>query len=120
MRSYSITRRLITTVLVIELVSALCVTVVAWVYERHAHFHAFDVLLLGRADSMLGAVQDAEDASDNVMLDGTETSVPPDDVYEVADASGRILGRSSNWQGTATSVPKDRGPRESRRPGRPP
>lgn len=102
--------------LVIELVSALCVTVVAWVYERHAHFHAFDVLLLGRADSMLGAVQDAEDASDNVMLDGTETSVPPDDVYEVADASGRILGRSSNWQGTATSVPKDRGPRESRGP----
>jgi signal transduction histidine kinase len=115
-KSYSITRRLITTVLVIELVSALCVTVVAWIYERHAHFHAFDVLLLGRADSMLGAVQDAEDASDNVMLDGTETSVPPDDVYEVADASGRILGRSSNWQGNATLVPRDLGPRESRGP----
>jgi signal transduction histidine kinase len=116
-KSYSITRRLITTVLVIELVSALCVTAVAWVYERHAHFHAFDVLLLGRADSMLGAVQDAEDASDNVMLDGTETSVPPDDVYEVADASGRILGRSSNWQGSAASVLKEKGPRGSRQPG---
>jgi signal transduction histidine kinase len=116
MNSYSITRRLITTVLVIELVSALCVTAVAWIYERHAHFHAFDVLLLGRADSLLGAVQDAEDASDNVMLDGTETSVPPDDVYEVADASGRILGRSSNWQGSSASVLKDRGPKESRGP----
>jgi signal transduction histidine kinase len=116
-KSYSITRRLIATVLVIELISALCVTAVAWVYERHAHFHAFDVLLLGRADSMLGAVQDAEDANDNVMLDGTEINVPPDDVYEVADASGRILGRSSNWQGSAASVLKGRGPKESHGPG---
>ena len=117
MKPYSITRRLITTVLVIELVSALCVTAVAWIYERHAHFHAFDVLLLGRADSMLGAVQDAEDANDNVMLDGTETNVPPDDVYEVADAGGRILGRSSNWQGSAASVLKERGPKEPHGPG---
>jgi len=116
-KPYSITRRLIATVLVIELVSALCVTAVAWIYERHAHFHAFDVLLLGRADSILGAVQDAEDASDNVMLDGTETSVPPDDVYEVADASGRILGRSSNWQGSAGSMLKETRPRESHGPG---
>jgi signal transduction histidine kinase len=98
-RSYSITRRLISTVLLIELVAALCVTGVALVYERQTHFHAFDVLLRGRADSMLGAVQDAEDVNDNVMLDGTETTVPADDLYEVVDASGRILGRSANWTG---------------------
>ena len=41
----------------------------SWGYERHTHFHAFDVMLHGRADSVLGAVQDAEDAADNVMLD---------------------------------------------------
>jgi signal transduction histidine kinase len=103
MKSYSITRRLIATVLLIELISALCVTSLALVYERHVHFRAFDVLLRGRADSMLGAVQDAEDASDNVMLDGTETTVPPDDIYQVTDASGRLLGRSPNWAGN--SVP---------------
>jgi signal transduction histidine kinase len=108
MRPYSITSRLIATVLLIELVSALCVTGVALVYERQVHFRAFDVLLRGRADSMLGAVQDAEDANDNVMLDGTETTVPPDDVYQVTDASGRVLGRSAKWENTMASVPKDR------------
>jgi len=105
MKTYSIARRLIATVLLIELVSAVCVTTVAFVYERHVHFRAFEVLLRGRADSMLGAVQDAEDASDNVMLDGTEITVPPDDIYQVTDAGGRVLGRSANW--TSSSVPSE-------------
>ena len=103
MKPYSITRRLIVTVLLIELTAALCVTGIALGYERRAHFRAFDVLLRGRADSMLGAVQDAEDANDNVMLDGTEISSPPDDLYEVIDANGRVLGRSANWEGFAAS-----------------
>ena len=45
MKPYSITRRLIATVLLIELISALCVSTVALVYERHVHFRAFDVLV---------------------------------------------------------------------------
>jgi signal transduction histidine kinase len=97
MKPYSLTRRLIWIVLLIELISALCVTAVAVGYEKHMHFRAFDVLLRGRADSILGAVQDAEDAEDNVMLDGSEVTVPPEDVYEVKDSSGRVVGRSSNW-----------------------
>src|ERR1700682_1761726 len=97
MKPYSLTRRLIATVLLIELVSALCVTGVALLYERHTHFHSFDILLRGRADSMLGAVQDAEDLNDNVMLDGTEIYAPTDDIYEVKDDRGRLLGRSANW-----------------------
>jgi len=100
-KPYSISRRLIATVLLIELISALCVTGLALFYERHAHFRSFDILLRGRADSMLGAVQDAEDTNDNVMLDGTEVTVPADDVYEVVDARGRVLGRSANWRGGA-------------------
>jgi signal transduction histidine kinase len=102
MKPYSLTRRLITIVLLIELVSALCVTGVALIYERHMHFRAFDILLRGRADSLLGAVQDSEDANDNVMLDGSEASLPVDDIYEVRDASGRILGRSANWKGSSS------------------
>jgi signal transduction histidine kinase len=105
MKPYSITRRLIATVLLVELGSALCVTTVALVYERHVHFRAFDILLRGRADSLLGAVQDAEDSDDNVMLDGTETTVPEDDIHQVAEAGGRVLGRSTNWAGTM--VPSD-------------
>jgi signal transduction histidine kinase len=108
MKSYSITRRLIVTVLLIELISALCVTSLALIYERHVHFRAFDILLRGRADSLLGAVQDAEDASDNVMLDGTESTVPPDDIYQVTDASGRLLGRSPKWAGNSVPGPDER------------
>jgi signal transduction histidine kinase len=98
-RPYSIKRRLIAGVLLVELVSALCVTVVALVYERHVRFHAFDIMLRGRADSLLGAVQDAEDKQDNVMLDGTEGSLPKKDIYEVWDQNQRLLGRSANWAG---------------------
>ncbi|MBT9332293.1 sensor histidine kinase [Paracidobacterium acidisoli] len=101
MKRYSIVRRLIVTVLLTELLAALCVTGIALIYERHSHFRAFDVMLHGRADSLLGAVQDAEDTGDNVMLDGTEISLPREDVYEVRDASGRVLGRSANWSGAS-------------------
>ncbi len=68
-------------------------------YERHVRFRSFDVMLRGRADSLLGAVQDAEDTQDNVMLDGTEVNLPAEDIYQVQDASGRVLGRSPNWTG---------------------
>ena len=107
MKTYSITRRLIATVLLIELASTICVTAVAFFYERHAHFRSFDVLLRGRADSLLGAVQDAEDVNDNVMLDGTEVSIPREDIYEVKDATGRVLGKSSNWAGSSSPILQD-------------
>lgn len=100
MKPYSLTRRMIATVLLIELAAALCVSSVAFFYERHTHFRAFDVRLRGRADSVFGAVQDADDVDDNVMLDGSERTSPADDIYEVQDASGRLLGRSANWAGS--------------------
>ena len=99
MKPYSISRRLITSVLLLELASAICVAGLALVYERHTHFHAFEVMLRGRADSLLGAVQDAEDVQDNVMLDGTVVSLPSEDIYELRDANSRVLGRSHNWAG---------------------
>src|SRR5882757_4118970 len=71
MKSYSITHRLIATILLLEL---------------------------------LGAVQDAEDAQDNVMLDGTEVNLPGEDIYQVQDAGGRILGHSPNWTGPGTDL----------------
>ncbi|WP_348266392.1 HAMP domain-containing sensor histidine kinase [Edaphobacter paludis] len=99
MSPYSLTRRLVIAVLLVELLSAVALTGLALVYERHTQFHAFDIMLRGRAYSLLGAVQDAEDTADNLMLDGTEHSLPVKDIYEVRDASGRILGRSGNWNG---------------------
>jgi len=107
----SIAFRLIVAVLAVELFSAVLVVVLSFGYERHFHFHAFDVMLQGRADSVLGAVQDADDPGDNVMLDQADLHVPPEDVYEVWDAGGHLLGRSSNlkdagnWQGAGPGAP---------------
>ena len=100
-RTRSIALRLIAAVLAVELVSSVLVVLLALGYERHAHFRAFDIMLRGRADSVLGAVQDAEDAADNVMLDKADLRLPDEDIYEVYDGSGRLLGRSPNWQGAA-------------------
>ncbi len=108
MKSYSLTHRLITIVLLVELLAALSISGAAMIYERHQRFRAFDIMLRGRADSLLGAVQDAEDSQDNVMLDGTEVNFPAEDIYQVEDATGRILGRSPNWSGPGTAVPPTR------------
>ncbi len=99
-KTRSIAFRLIAAVLAVELVSAVLVIFLSWGYERHAHFRAFDVMLHGRADTVLGAVQDAEDQADNVMLDRADLHLPAEDVYEVFDERGRLLGRSPNWQGS--------------------
>jgi signal transduction histidine kinase len=102
-KTRSIAFRLIAAVLAVELVSSVLVVLLALGYERHAHFRTFDIMLRGRADSVLGAVQDAEDEADNVMLDKADLRVPDEDIYEVYDGSGRLLGRSTNWLGVAAA-----------------
>ena len=109
-RRSSIAVRLIAAVLFVELASAVLVMLVAWGYERHSHFRSFDIMVRGRADSVLGAVQDAEDVGDNVMLDLADLHVPSEDVYEVWDGRGHLLGRSANWLGsTVIHVPASNG-----------
>jgi signal transduction histidine kinase len=97
LKSTSISRRIITGVLLAELVSALVMTVISVFYERHVHFQAFDVMLHGRAESLLGAVADADDADDNLVLDTRSITIPKADLFEVQDATGRMLGRSPTW-----------------------
>jgi len=94
----SIAFRLILAVLGIELLSSVLVVALSYGYERHIHFHAFDVMLHGRVDSILGAVQEADDPGENVMLEQADLHVPPEDIYEVWDENGRLLGRSANWK----------------------
>jgi len=96
----SIALRLIAAVLAVELVSSLLVGFLSLGYERHIHFLVFDTMLKGRVDSVLGAVQDSDDARDDLMLDKADLHLPKEDIYEVYDAKGRLLGRSPNWQGT--------------------
>ncbi len=97
MKSRSIVRRLIITVLLMELLSVLCLAGVALFHERRERFRAFDVMVRGRADSLLGAVQDAEDAQDNLLIDRTGLDLPSEDVYEIRDEGGKLVGQSANW-----------------------
>jgi len=101
MRPGSIAFRLIVAVLVVELASSILSVALSFGYERHMHFHIFDVALHGRVDSILGAVQESEDGKDNVMLVKADLHLPPDDIYEVFDESGHPLGISPNWKGVA-------------------
>ena len=97
MKTYSLTRRLVTAILLVELLSALALTGLAMVYEGHTQFRSLDIMIQGRAAALMGAVQDAGDPADNVMLDLTGLSLPDRDIYEVTDAGGRMLGHSANW-----------------------
>lgn len=98
-KNRSIAFRLITAVLAVELLSSLLIGFLSFGYERHIHFQAFEATLRGRADTVLGAVQDAEDPGDNVMLDQADIHLPSKDIYEVYDTGGKLLGKSPNWQG---------------------
>ncbi|MDR3725012.1 MAG: HAMP domain-containing sensor histidine kinase [Terracidiphilus sp.] len=93
----SIAFRLIAAVLAVELVASLAAILFSLAYEHHTHFHSFDVMLRGRADSILGAVQDADDPGDNVVLDPADLPTPSDDLWEAFDDRDRLLGRSPNW-----------------------
>ncbi len=109
MKPYSLTRRLVVTVLLVELLLAAAATGLALLYERQQNLHSFDLMLRGRADSLLGAVQDAEDANDNVMLNPKALDLPQGDLYEVRDESGRIVGSSPNWNAEVERKVGERG-----------
>ena len=93
-KTRSLSSRLIGGVLLAELLCAALFSAVAIGHEMHGRRRAFDVMLRGRADSLLGAVQDAEDPEDNVTVDPTELVLPAQDVYEVLNPAGRVLGHS--------------------------
>jgi two-component system OmpR family sensor kinase len=91
MRSVSITRRLTLTVLTLEFLAAITVIGAITVHERHTQLKAFDATLLGTANSLMGAVQDAEDEADNVFLDTRSVQLGKGAVLLVEDEKGRIL-----------------------------
>jgi signal transduction histidine kinase len=109
MKPYSLTRRLVVTVLLVELVLAAAATGLTLLYERQQNLRAFDLMLQGRADSVLGAVQDSEDANDDVMLDAKALDLPHGDLYEVRDLSGRVVGSAPTWNHRVEQKIGDRG-----------
>src|SRR5579875_3235319 len=95
--SYSLRRRLIITVLLIQVALALGISGATLIYTRHDQFRAFDLMLRGRADSLLGAVQDAEDASDTVKVDLHALDLRRGDLWQVVGQNGHVLAQSARW-----------------------
>lgn len=101
MKTRSLVRRTTLAVLAIELVCALCFAGTAIWHEREVQFHSLDVSLRGRSDSLIGAVQDAEDPEDRVKVDPEEFSPSPSDVYAVYSSDDHLVGASD---GAPTAV----------------
>ena len=96
MKTTSLIRRATVTVLGIEMFCALCFAGTAVWHERRERLKVLDVTLTGRSDSLIGAVQDAEDPEDRVKVDPEEFSPPPADVYAVYSPNGQLVGASKD------------------------
>ena len=94
MQTKSITRRTVWIVLLAQIAFALALSSVMVWHEWHGRMHALDVQIAGHNDSLLGAIQDAEDPEDNIVLDPQELRLPPEDRYAVYTEGGRLVGRS--------------------------
>lgn len=90
----SLIRRAIGTVLLIEALCALAFISTALWHEGHTRLRALDVVIEGRADSLIGAVQDAEDPGDHVFVDPEEFTAPRGDFFAVFDDAGHLVGSS--------------------------
>src|SRR5260370_4509823 len=91
-------RRVVAVVLLMELLFEVSTTTLAFFYERHEYCEARDIAIRGRADSLMGAVVEAADDTDSVLLDVAGLQTPKDDLYEVWEKD-TLLGRRGNLSG---------------------
>jgi signal transduction histidine kinase len=94
MKRNSLVRRAILSVLLIELLCAAGILSTALWHEWRSRMRALDISLEGRADSLIGAVQDAEDPENNVTVNPDEFTTPRGDAFAVFNSSGRLIGQS--------------------------
>ncbi len=103
MKRRSLRRRLIVTVLALECVLLAAFAVAMQIYLWRSHMHAFNEMVRGRADSLLGQVHDAEDPGDNVAIDAAALDLKTGDLWMARDDGGRVLAQSAGWNGEALS-----------------
>lgn len=95
-KSISITRRLVGTLLILELLSALALIGAVTIHEYQVQLEAFDASLVAASESLMGAVQDAEDKDDSVLLDLRTVRIEKDAAYRVLDGKAYLLGSRGN------------------------
>ena len=100
----SIKRQIIATVLVSQFLLAMGLTLAIVLYSRAQLRAAFDIMLQGRADSVLAVIHDSEDARQALILDREKLTLPSGDLVEVRDDNSQVIWRSENWQGPPATV----------------
>src|SRR3954451_2246017 len=91
----SLVRQVTVSVLSIELLCALTFAGGSLWHEWQVRLKAVDLSLTGRSDSLIGAVQDAEDPQDSVMIDFEEFTPGRNDQFAVYNLDGTLVGASS-------------------------
>jgi signal transduction histidine kinase len=108
MKSFSLTRRLIATVVTCQLVLAVGLTLVAVMYARSELMGAFDTALEGKAMSALSLVQFTEPKPHDLTFDGSLLPPPSDpvhqDQYEIRSQDGQLIARSAGWDTVPSEV----------------
>jgi signal transduction histidine kinase len=102
MKSFSLTKRIIATVVTCQLLLAVGLTLVAVIYARTELQAAFDTALEGKALSALALVQYTETEPHALTFDATLLPPPSDtahqDQYEIRTSDGRLIARSKGWE----------------------
>ena len=99
--SASITRRLILSVLLLEVLAAFVLIATVTNHERRVRFETFDANLRATSNALLGAVQEADSADGSIRLDLRDMSLPSRAIYSVTADNGQVLGQ----RGTIPSIP---------------
>ena len=97
MKRYSLRRRLIAAVLLLECALVAGLSGASLLYLWREHMRSFDVMVRGRADSLLGQVHDAEDPGDNVAINAEALDLRGRDLWMARDEGGRVLAQSAGW-----------------------
>jgi signal transduction histidine kinase len=102
MKSFSLTRRIIATVVTCQLLLAVGLILVAVIYARSELKRAFDATLEGKAMSALALVQYTEPKPHVLAFDATLLPPPSDpahrDQYEIRSSDGHLIARSNGWE----------------------
>ncbi len=112
MKTYSITKRMFLIILAAEFVAAVVFSSLAFVHEARAQQRALDIAIQGRADSLIGAVQDLEDAQDNVFVDPREVHIPAEDRWRVFNADRTPVSPPNASSGTLLNLQAEDGFRD--------
>lgn len=100
MKSRSITKRVVGSILIAEFAAAIAFSILAFFHEERAQQRALDVAVVGRSDSLLGAIQDLEDKDDRVFIDPRELHLPAEDRWKVFNADRTPVGGSGETSAT--------------------